>query len=134
MLARRERLLLDELGSTISSCRGARCVRAATGLTVAASSPHGFDMALLVSSGAYLLSFDQWQETFDDPNEARALFVAALRGDVRLRIHRLSGRCWRWTAERLDDCGNWRQESTLSHPIWPFWRKPDIVYRRNAFV
>lgn len=134
MLPASEALFLDQLGSTLSGRSDVVFSRAQTGLTVAASDPQGFDMALLIDDGAYHVSFDEWQEICDDAGVAARLLEDAMTGAVRLRVDTLAGRGWRWTLERLGDDGTWAPHSTISHPTWRIWGRRGVIYRRNSFA
>lgn len=134
MLARRETIFLEEIGSEIASWVGTRVALSASGLTVTASHPNGFDMSILVTGNHYVVAFDEWSEEFEDAEEARHIFLAAVEGTARLRVEMLSGRKWRWTLERLAKSGDWIPESTIGHVIWRFWGKASVVCLRNGFV
>jgi hypothetical protein len=133
MLARREQVLLEELALVCARCPGVEVVRAPTGITLSASGPEGFDMALLIDDRRYVLTFDQWQEAFDDAAAARRLLEAALAGSARLRVDLIAGHRWRWTLERLQGSGTWTAESTITHPVWRLWGRRETAYLRNAY-
>ena len=133
MLARKESFLLQDIEAAVRKCAGADVGYFATGLSVKASGPHGFDMSIMVEDGRYALYFDNWTEEFDCEDMAKETFEAALTGEARLRIDMLSGRKWRWTLERLDEGGRWCPESTIGHVTWRFWGRPSSVFLRNTF-
>ena len=133
IVARTGNAVLEDIGSAVSRWRGAEAFLSQTGITVRASDPAGFDMALLIESGRFVLAFDEWVEEFDDAATARRLFSAALAGTARLKVSLLAGRKWRWTLECLDDEGNWKPESTVGRAIWLYWGKPSIIYLCNSF-
>lgn len=134
MLARREHIFLEDIGSTLSHWSGTQVSRSATNITVSASSASGFDMAIVVEEGRCILAFDEWVEEFEDAELARRTFAAALDGTARLKVDTLSGRRWRWTLERLDKAGQWIPQSTIGHVIWRFWGSASVVYLRNNFA
>lgn len=133
MLARQDQSFLQEIEVAIGACPGAQVARTATGLSVKASGPHGFDMAVMVEDGRYALYFDNWTEEFVSDEMARRTFEAALAGTARLRVDTLAGRRWRWTLETVDESGRWIAESTIGHVIWRFWGRQATFYLRNTF-
>jgi len=132
MLAHRERLFIDDLDSAIRLQCGREPCRLANGLVVQPSGPEGFGLTVIADAGRYALYFDGWAEEFGSDEIVRRLVLAALSGDVRLRVDLLGGRRWRWTLESLDANGAWQPESTLSHVTWRFWGARETQYLRNA--
>ena len=55
MLARQAQAFLQEIEVAIGACPAAQVARTATGLSVKASGPHGFDMAVMVEEGRHAL-------------------------------------------------------------------------------
>ncbi|MEZ5854849.1 MAG: hypothetical protein R3D67_08935 [Hyphomicrobiaceae bacterium] len=133
MLVRREQLFLEELAGFLDLCGGAEIVTTPTGIVVGAAGADGFDIALTVVDGQFVLSFDRWEETFGDADYVKSLFAAALRGDARLRVDTLGGKRWRWTLECRRNGEDWIAESSMGVPIWRFWGKPDVIFLRNDY-
>ena len=133
MLARQDQSFFQDIELAIGSCAGAQMARFPNGISVMASGPGGFDMAVVVEDGRYALYFDNWTEEFVSDEAARRTFEAALAGTARLRVDTLAGRRWRWTLETLDDTGRWVAESTIGHAIWRFWGQQASFYLRNSF-
>ncbi len=133
MLVRREQLFLEELAELLRLCSGAQVVSTPSGLSIGAANADGFDMAVTVFDGQYVLTFDRWEETFSDVGYVKSLFEAAVRGDARLRVDTLAGKRWRWTLERRRNEDEWIAESSIGHPIWRFWGKPEATFLRNEF-
>lgn len=134
MLVGREQIFLTELEGVARDCRGVRVQRSASGITVAAQSLSGFDMSVWVVEGVYQLTFDGWTEDFEDGAVAARLFVAALRGEARLKIDCIGGQRWRWTLETLCDGDRWHPQSTIGHAIWRLWGQRSVIHLRNAFA
>jgi len=133
-LSATNQLFLRELEARLARFRDVDRARSANSLSVAASGPDGFAIAMIVGDGGFTLRFDGWQETLHDTAQARALFQAALSGEARLRVDTLAGRRWRWTLELLRSDGRWAPESTLGHPTWRLYGRSGVVYLRNSFA
>jgi len=134
MLAKQEHLLLRDIEEAASRCTGVAINHFASGLTINASGPQGFQMSVMIEDGRFALYFDDWMEEFESEDIVRDVLEAALRGEARLRVDTLAGRRWRWTLERLDAAGNWVSESTISHVIWRFWGPQSTLYLKNTFA
>jgi hypothetical protein len=133
MLVRRDQAFLHDIETVIRRFDAAKMQRLTNGFAVEASGTDGFDMAVLVENGHFILCFGNWSEDFESDEVARRLFEAALDGKARLKIDSLGGQPWRWTLERLDDSGRWSPESTMAHMTWRFWGRASTIYLSNSF-
>ena len=102
-------------------------------LTVDPAGPESFSVWFHERGAGYVVGFDGWHEHFTSEGEALDCFAFGLGGDCRLKVIYRGGFPHRWTLEVKAD-GGWREESTTGLLLFPFWRRPRIVYRRNRPV
>jgi hypothetical protein len=51
----------------------------------------------------------------------------------RLRVHYRGSFAYRWAVEERMAEG-WREDSVTELLLFPFWRRPRVEYRQNAFM
>ncbi len=100
-------------------------------ITVEPLDEQGFTVSLYAADGSYTVGFDGWHEHFDSEGEALNCFAFGLSGDCRLKIVYRGSFAHRWTVEFKTDAG-WEEDSTTGLLVYPFWRRPRVVYRTNG--
>jgi hypothetical protein len=102
-------------------------------ITVLPKDANGFEVWLQEANGSYVVGFDGWHEPFQTEEEALNCFAFGLSGSCRLKVVSRGAFAHRWTVESKTDTG-WQEDSTTGLLIFPFWRRPRIVYRTNALL
>jgi hypothetical protein len=93
----------------------------------------GFTVGFYADGDSYVVSFDGWHEEFASAEEALNCFAFGLSESCRLRVHRRGGKEYSWTVEHEEN-GSWKAESTTGLLFFPFWRRLEVVYRRNRLL
>jgi hypothetical protein len=100
-------------------------------ITVEPRDQNGFPVWLSVEGGSYTVGFDGWHEEFDSEEEALNCFAFGLSADCRLKVVFRGKLAHRWTVESKTN-GAWREDSTTGLLVFPFWRRPHVVYKTNG--
>jgi hypothetical protein len=111
---------------------------AANSITIDAPSPTGFSVSLACGrSGlarySFTVSFDGWHEEFTSDADALNCVAFGLSDQCRLKVYRRCKIEYRWTVE-YPDGDEWREDSTTSLLVFPFWRRREINYRQNHVI
>jgi hypothetical protein len=100
-------------------------------ITIEPCDKDGFSVWLCNEGGSYTVGFDGWHEEFDSEEQALNCFAFGLSGDCRLKVVFRGSFAYRWTVESKTN-GAWREDSTTGLLVFPFWRRPRVVYRMNG--
>lgn len=102
-------------------------------ITIDAPSPNGFSVFLESKDGTFTVGFDGWHEHFDSESDALNCFAFGLIGKCRLKVCRRGKSEYRWTLEYPSSQG-WEEDSTTGLLFYPFWRRPEVIYRQNPVI
>ncbi len=117
--------LLAEHGHLKATCRKNR-------ITVSPASVHGFAVTLSTEGGRCQVLLGPCSEEFGSVADATDYMMAAIRGDLRLRVD-LNWRPHRWVVERLLPDGAWIDDAAVKVPDGSRWCAPqDSCYFRNS--
>ena len=100
-------------------------------LTITPPGKDGFSVWLQDNAGSYTVGFDGWHEEFDAEEEALDWVAFGLSGDCRLKVVYRGSFAQSWTLESKTDEG-WKWHSTTGQLVFPFWRRPRVVYLSNG--
>lgn len=116
--------LLAEHSNLKATCRKNR-------ITVSPASVHGFAVTLSTDGGRCQVLLGPCTEEFGSVADATDYMMAAIRGDLRLRVD-LNWRPHRWAVERLLPDGAWIDDA-VKVPEGSHWCGPqDSCYFRNS--
>jgi hypothetical protein len=117
--------LLARHGHLKATCRKNR-------ITVSPVSVHGFAVTLSTERGRCQVLLGPCSEEFGSVADATDYMMAAIRGDLRLRVD-LNWRPYRWAVERLLPDGTWIDDAAVTMPEGSHWCAPqDSCYFRNS--
>jgi hypothetical protein len=117
--------LLAEHAELKATCRKNR-------ITVSPLSMHGFAVTLSTEGGRCQVLLGPCSEEFGSVAEATDYMMAAVRGDLRLRVD-LNWRPHRWAVERQLSDGTWIDDTAVEVPQGSHWCAPkDSCYFRNS--
>ncbi|MET0568741.1 MAG: hypothetical protein ABWZ74_06645 [Hyphomicrobiaceae bacterium] len=117
--------LLAQYGHLKATCRKNR-------ITVSPVSVHGFAVTLSTEGGRCQVLLGPCREEFGSVADATDYMMAAIRGDLRLRVD-LNWRPHRWVVERLLPDGTWIDDAAVEMPEGSHWCGPqDSCVFRNA--
>ena len=124
--------VIDRAVRTLRAIDGAAFNATDHTITVPAVSDEGFAVRLrMVHDRQYVVSYDDWQHTFDRSEDAYDCFEYGLSDSCRLKITLRGDEPIRWHVEKWE-YGMWvpghhpRKRRSLA-----FWRPARIVYRQN---
>lgn len=117
--------LLAQHGHLKAACRQNR-------ITVSPVSVHGFAVTLSTEGGRCQVLLGPCSEEFGSVADATDYMMAAIRGDLRLRVD-LNWRPHRWVVERVLPDGTWIDDAAVKVPEGSQWCGPqDSCYFRNS--
>ncbi len=117
--------LLAQHGHLKATCRKNR-------ITVSPFSVHGFAVTLSTEGGRCQVLLGPCSEDFGSVADATDYMMAAIRGDLRLRVD-LNWRPHRWAVERVLPDGTWIDDAAVKVPDGSHWCAPqESCYFRNT--
>lgn len=125
--------LIEQIKNRLSKYPGVRYESDGSSITVFTDSDNGFDVALAVHGGEYLISFAGWHIELASEQEALNLFALGLSDECRLKEYRRGTFAYKWTMEYLAD-GEWTEDETTALVLFPFWRKRAVRYLQNSIL
>jgi len=87
-----------------------------------------------VGADHYTVYFDGgWHEDFATHEEAINCVGFGLSSSCRLAVTYRGSFACRW-AVQSNQGGEWKTDSVTGLLIFPFWRRPRVVYKQNSLV
>jgi hypothetical protein len=122
---------IDQLIAKLARYPEADITRSGSSISIRPPDDAGFTVELLVGADGYTVFFDGgWHEQFDTEDEAINCVGFGLSSSCRLAVtYRGSTPC-SWAVQSLQG-GDWKTDSLTGLLIFPFWRRPRIVFKQN---
>ena len=122
---------IDRLVAKLARYPEADITRSGSSISIRPPGDAGFTVQLLVDANGYTVFFDGgWHEQFDTEDEAIKCVGFGLSSFCRLAVtYRGSTPC-SWAVQSLQG-GDWKTDSLTGLLIFPFWRRPRIVFKQN---
>jgi len=94
----------------------------------------GFEVELTYDENEITVSFEGWNQHFEEIGPAIHLFLFGLTDHSRLRVERYGGKPWKWTMESWVN-GTWTVESSMYYPFsFHIWRPKETVLLQNSTI
>ena len=125
---------IDQLVAELARYPEADVTRSESSISIRPPSETGFTVDLNVDADHYTVYFDGgWHEEFDTEKEAINCVGFGLSSSCRLAVtYRGSTPC-NWAVQSRQG-GDWKTDSVTGLLIFPFWRRPRVVFKRNDLV
>jgi hypothetical protein len=102
----------------------------AGGILIHLVSANGFAVGLRRDEQDWIVTFDGQHDHFDEDEAAFQYVIGGLTGAYRLKVYARGNFVYTWIVEaRHGD--SWIEKSRTVIPIFPFWRKRQILYLQN---
>jgi len=125
---------IDQLVAKLARYPEADVTRSESSISIRPPGDAGFAVELLVGADGYTVFFNSgWHEEFDSEGEALNCVVFGLSSSCRLAVtYRGSTPCG-WAVQSRQG-GDWKTDSVTRLLIFPFWRRPRLVFKQNDLV
>jgi hypothetical protein len=125
---------IDRLVAKLAKYPEAEVTRSEGSISIRPLGDAGFTVELLVGTDGYTVLFDGgWHEEFDTEEEALNCVGFGLSSTCRLAVTYRGSTPSRWAVQSRQE-GDWKTDSVTGLLIFPFWRRPRVVYKQNDLV
>ena len=125
---------IDQLVAKLASYPDANVTRADNSISIRPPGAAGFTVELLVGADGYTVFYDDgWHEEFDTEDEAINCVGFGLSSSCRLAVTYRGRTPCRWAVQSRQGA-DWTTDSVTGLLIFPFWRRPRLVYKQNHLV
>lgn len=125
--------LLAEIQKRVANYPSLSCEQTATSIIVTPISEDGFEVSLSFDGDEYTVEYDGWHEHFKSAKAAFDCFFFGLSDQAQIKIVRRGNFDHHWTLECLEN-DRWIADSAVGLLFFPFWRKPQVRYKRNTAI
>lgn len=125
---------VDQLVARLAKYPEADVTRTDDSISIRPPGDGGFSVQLIVDADRYTVVFDGgWHEEFDTEEEAVKCVGFGLSSSCRLAVTYRGSTPSSWAVQsRQED--DWKTDSVTGLLIFPFWRRPRVVYKQNDLV
>lgn len=125
---------IDQLVAKLASYPEANVTRADNSISIRPPGDAGFTVELLVGADGYTVFYDDgWHAEFDTEDEAINCVGFGLSSSCRLAVTYRGRTPCHWAVQsRLG--AEWKTDSVTGLLIFPFWRRPRLVFKQNDLV
>jgi hypothetical protein len=122
---------VDQLVARLAKYPEADVTRTDDSISIRPPGDGGFSVQLIVDADRYTVVFDGgWHEEFDTEEEAVKCVGFGLSSSCRLAVTYRGSTPSSWAVQsRQED--DWKTDSVTGLLIFPFWRRPRVVYKQN---
>lgn len=100
-------------------------------VVAAPATADGFEVRLrMVHDRSFVVSFEQWRQTFDRAEDAYDCFEYGLSDSCRLKVVYRGDAPERWQVEKRE-FGMWAPGHAVTRRSWALWRPRRVEYRQN---
>lgn len=125
---------VDQLVAKLAKYPEARVTRTDDSISIQPGRDAGFSVELHVDADHYTVYFDGgWHEDFDTSEEALKCVGFGLSSSCRLAVTYRGRFPCRWAVQSRQG-GEWITDSVTGLLIFPFWRRPRVVFKQNNLV
>ena len=125
---------VDQLVAKLARYPEANVTRAEDSISIRPPSDTGFTVELHVGAARYTVVFDGgWHEEFDTEEEAINCVGFGLSSSCRLAVTYRGSTPNSWAVQSRQG-SDWKTDSVTGLLIFPFWRRPRVVFKQNDLV
>jgi hypothetical protein len=125
---------VDQLVAKLARYPEANVTRAEDSISIRPPGDTGFTVELHVGAARYTVVFDGgWHEEFDTEEEAINCVGFGLSSSCRLAVTYRGSTPNSWAVQSRQG-SDWKTDSVTGLLIFPFWRRPRVVFKQNDLV
>jgi len=125
---------VDQIAAKLARYPEAKLTRSDNSITIRPPGDTGFTVELHLGSDHYTVIFDGgWHEDFDTEEDAINCVGFGLSSSCRLAVTYRGSTPSSWAVQSHGG-SDWKTDSVTGLLIFPFWRRPRVVFKQNDLV